>query len=697
MLLSDPAAAPPRLVVVIDEFAVAARDLPGFVDGVVDLAQRGRSLGIHLVLATQRPAGVVTDRIRANVNLRIALRVADAAESVDVLGTSDAASIPSANPGRAYVRAGSAAPLLVQTAHSGARSRRRDPDDIAVRTLERTGRSAPDAAPQTGPTDLDVVVDAIGSAAAAAGRTSAERPWVAPLPEALPLGPGAPDVQPAAPLAVAIGLVDRPDVQAQPPLTIDLARCGNVACFGTTHAGTTTFLRTLAVALARGAGPRDLHLYGLDLGPPGLGPIAALPHCGAVVDGGDDERVRRLLRMLRREVAERRRRMTEAAASSLDDLRSVSGATIADTVLLLDGYGALHAAYERIELGAILDDVVQLAADGPSVGIHLAVTADRRGALPTKLAGVITTRLVLRLAGDDEYGAFGIRRDAAAPPPPPGRAVTDEGHDAQIAVVGPDPSVEAQAAAIAELATTLGPAPASGGPPPVRRLPARIAVSDLPPPTDAAAPVIGIGDDALGPAVLDLRDGHALIAGPPGSGRSTALLALAESILRAADPPEVVVLRSRPPRAADRIAPGARVVHGDDVGPAAAALAAALDLHPAQDGPPSTVVLVDDADLLAESPASASLEQLARRGRDLGVRVVAAVEARSALRSFGGLVPELRKHRRGVLLEPDTEVDGDLLGVRLPRRPGQVPRPGLGYLVDRGTLQLVQLAVPGSG
>ena len=97
------------------------RDLPDFVTGLVNIAQRGRSLGIHLILATQRPSGVVSADIRANTNLRIALRVTDAAESADVIDAPDAASIAKSTPGRAYVRLGHASLVPFQAGRVGGR------------------------------------------------------------------------------------------------------------------------------------------------------------------------------------------------------------------------------------------------------------------------------------------------------------------------------------------------------------------------------------------------------------------------------------------------------------------------------------------------------------------------------------------------------------------------------------------------
>src|SRR5919202_2032731 len=145
----DPARAPASLAIVIDEFATLAKEVPEFIDGVVDVAQRGRSLGVHLVLATQRPGGVVSENIRANTNLRIALRVNDPAESTDVINAPDAARIARDRPGRAFARTGHGELTEFQTAYAGGDTARRSDDrTIRVRRLgfDGGGGSAPAAA-----------------------------------------------------------------------------------------------------------------------------------------------------------------------------------------------------------------------------------------------------------------------------------------------------------------------------------------------------------------------------------------------------------------------------------------------------------------------------------------------------------------------------------------------------------------------
>ena len=200
--LGGPGTAPlPRLLLVIDEFASLSAQLPEFVPGLVEIAQRGRSLGFHLVLATQRPAGVVDQRIKANTDLRIALRVQDEADSVDVVGVRDAAAIPRTRPGRALARFAAGELVELQTASASGAGGRRSAAPLTVRPFvhhrppsglerrvaggagEADGASAvPEAG--AGPSDLRRIVGAI--AAAAADRPAPRRPYLDPLPEHVP-------------------------------------------------------------------------------------------------------------------------------------------------------------------------------------------------------------------------------------------------------------------------------------------------------------------------------------------------------------------------------------------------------------------------------------------------------------------------------------------------------------------------------
>ncbi|NUR09050.1 MAG: cell division protein FtsK, partial [Nocardioidaceae bacterium] len=181
----------PRLVLVIDEFASLVAELPDFVQGLVSIAQRGRSLGIHLVLATQRPSGVVSADIRANTNLRISLRVTDDNDSRDVIDAPDAARILPSQPGRAFVRSGASTLMPFQSGRVGGRSPDADPDARqAPEPLawpvpwSRVGLPAP-VRPQVrteqtdeAGTDLKAIVDVVTSLSSALGIDEQHRPWL---------------------------------------------------------------------------------------------------------------------------------------------------------------------------------------------------------------------------------------------------------------------------------------------------------------------------------------------------------------------------------------------------------------------------------------------------------------------------------------------------------------------------------------
>ena len=223
-----------RLVVVIDEFAALAAELPGFLSALVGVAQRGRSLGVHLVLATQRPAGVVDDHIRANTNLRLALRLQDAGDARDVVGDDEPVRFPRSTPGRTMLRLGPTETVVFQSARSTGPVTPRDDERLRV-------VSAPDVDGTDATTELAVLVRSIRHAAALSDIAPPHRPWLPPLP--------APLAEP--PSAGAVGLVDVPAEQRRDELRWAPAN-GNLALLGAFGAGTTTGLISVLLAACDG-------------------------------------------------------------------------------------------------------------------------------------------------------------------------------------------------------------------------------------------------------------------------------------------------------------------------------------------------------------------------------------------------------------------------------------------------------------
>jgi S-DNA-T family DNA segregation ATPase FtsK/SpoIIIE len=686
----SPDRAPPSLLIVIDEFATLAKDVPEFVQGVVDVAQRGRSLGVHLLLATQSPSGVVTKDIRANTNLKIALRVSGPGESQDVLEVADAAAIPRSRPGRAIARTGHGELTMFQSAFVGGVTASQQMD-VAVRRFELAGSNEQptviaEAASATPETDLDRIVEVCREAVGLLDLASPRKPWLDALPASLPLRTLE---QPADPAEAAVGLIDDPEHQSQYPFILDLAETGSVLVYGAGGSGKSSLLRSLATSLARRSRVSNFHVYGLDFAGHGLRPLEALPHCGAVIAGGDIERVERLFTVLRRRIDSRKEALAEHRVFSIEELAQVSGQDVPRTLVLLDGYSNFLATFERVTMASPIDALPRLMSDGRAVGVHFVLTADRRGAFSSTIASAAPEKIIFRMAAEDDYLTLGLDlRRVRGAKLPPGRAFTSTGLEAHAATVSDDPAPEAQTAAIEALGASLADADVGHRAPAIGQLPTVVGLGEMPVPDRPLTAALGIADQSLEPLVLDLAERHFLVVGPRRSGRSTALATIALGLRQGSSNAEFFL-------AAPRRSPLTNLplwmskANGPD---ACAELIRELDAAlsaSVENGVPRFLV-IDDGEELLDSPASATLEGLIRRGRDRHLYVLAALE-RTAARAFSGWPRELRKDEMGLLLRPDDD-DGLLLGAALPRRRNMEFPAGRGYFVAAGTVELVQVA-----
>jgi len=688
-----------RLVLVVDEFATLVAELPDFVDGLVDLARRGRSLGVHLVLATQRPAGVVSPEIRANTALRIGLRMTDDADSRDVLDAADAARIPQACPGRALVRLSDGRLTALQVARIGGTGRRAAAG-TTVRPLswERAGDPPPEAAepaavpgaPAGEHSDLDLLVAAIRSAADLLGIIPPASPWLPALPDRVPPG----DLH-APSDVLSLGLLDRPDRQSRETYGLDLAAGRHLLVAGGPRSGRTSALRAVAAAVAGRHGPEDAHLYVLDCAAGGLVGVEALPSCGAVVGRGDLARGERLLRRLAGEVARRQALLAGLGLGSLAEQRvsAPPGDRLPWMVLLVDSWEGMVQGYEGVDHGRPLDELTGLLRDGPAAGLCVVLTGGR-SLLTARQAALVSERLLLRLADPADAALAGIPPRAVPAHQPPGRALVpgDPPLEVQLALVAPSDLVTVATASSAAAGARTSPESApttsanrSRSPLRVRALPSSVGLEGIEPPPEPGPlwTLLGVGGDELDPAGLDLagQGPGALVAGPPGSGRSTALVAAACWHLGRGATVVVVTPRASPLRGLE----GRPGVHGArDAG----ALQAAVDR--ADTSP--LVVLVDDAEQLLDTDLDAALLAVLGEapGRGWGMLVAGTTDELHA--TFRGLTVGVRRSRCGLLLCPAGPLDGDLLGIRTVR--GLEHRPGRGVLAVRGRSIPVQVASP---
>ncbi|WNI15973.1 FtsK/SpoIIIE domain-containing protein [Actinacidiphila sp. ITFR-21] len=675
----------PRLLIVIDEFASMVRDLPDFVTGLVNIAQRGRSLGIHLILATQRPSGVVSPEIRANTNLRIALRVTDGSESSDVIDAPDAGGISKSTPGRAYVRLGATSLVPFQSGRVGGR-RPGAVENVPVAPWvdvvdwSQLGRSAPRRpagakGEEDEVTDLKVLVEAIRGANERLAIPAQHSPWLPALPDTLRLDELPVPVTAGALPPAAYGVEDLPALQARRPVAIDFHGFSHLLAAGAPRSGRSQLLRTIAGSLARTHSTADLHLYGVDCGNGALNALAGLPHCGAVVGRSQTERAVRLIGRLKAELT---RRQDLLAADGFADIGEQRAAVaeqerLPHIVILLDRWEGWTTSLGELDHGALTDELFTFLREGASAGIHLVIAGDR-----TLMTGRISTltedKIAFRLADRSDFALISVNPRKVPDDIRPGRAYRSEsGIELQVALLDGEVTGQGQAAALAAIGAAAterdADLPRSRRPFRVDVLPTRLSFADAweMRDTDAARSpmwsLVGVGGDELTGHGPDLSDGlPAFVVGGPGrSGRSTLLLTLARGCQRQGVKLVVAAPRPSPLRELTGGEGVLRVFTDSDI--PAGDLTGALE----EAGGAPVVVLIDDAELLRDCDARDVLKEIIARGTDRGRAVVLAGGEEDICSGFSGWQVDAKKARRGVLLSPQQVMSGELIGARLSR------------------------------
>ena len=685
---------PPSLVIIVDEFAALVAEVPEFVDGVVNIAQRGRSLGLHLILATQRPAGVIKDNLRANTNLRVALRMADEADSVDVVNSPLASTFDPSLPGRGVAKTGPGRLTSFQSAYVGGWTTKEPPQpSIDVVDLpfgvgaawEVPEAAAADTPAPTGPNDIRRIVTTVGDAADSLRLPPVRRPWLPALSrtyrlEELPT--------PRNDVELVFGVADVPEDQDQPVVSFLPDRDGNMAVFGTGGSGKSAFLRSIAVAAgfapARG-GP--VHVYAFDFGARGLQMLEPLPHVAAVVGGDDHERIVRVLKLLRGLVDDRAQRFARSNAGTLGEYRDRAGRPQEPRVLLLvDNFGAFRQAYELGERSRWFEVFQSIMNDGRQVGVHVVLAADRPAALPSGLSSAVQRRLALRLANDMDYALLGAPGDVITPTSPAGRGFID-GHEIQVAVLGGEERVAKQAQEVDDLVASMARAGVPAAPP-VQRLPERVLASELPT-SVSGLPILGVWDETLEPIGFD-PTGVFLVSGPPQSGRTTTLAALVASIRRARPSARFLYLgRRRSPLAG--LSWDAAATTPDDIDTLASEWSALVDTEDPRAA--DLVVVIESVGELLNSAADLAVQDLLKACRAQDRFVIAEGET-SSLAGSWPLLQAVKASRYGIALQPE-QIDGDsLYRTSFGRLNKAEFPPGRGLYVASGKTYRVQVALP---
>jgi S-DNA-T family DNA segregation ATPase FtsK/SpoIIIE len=698
----------PRLLIVIDEFAALVAELPDFVTGLVDIARRGRSLGVHLILATQRPAGVVSAEIKSNTNLRIALRVTDAGDSQDVIEAPDAAQIAKSTPGRGFARLGHSSLVTFQSSRVGGRPRGEEAvAEINLRPVEFRALGTPQTRAAeveediSVPTDLAALVVAAREASARSGIVAPPSPWLpamgarVTLDELVAEFPGC--VPSADHLVIPFGLVDVPSEQRRDVATFDLARGSHLGIVSAPRAGRSTVLRALAGAIGRYCSPADVHLYGVDCGNNALLPLVGLPHVGAVVTRDQTDRMERLVVRLRQVVSERQQQLAMSGFADVAEQRAhvTPAERLPYLVVLFDRWEGFFQAYDGLDGGRLVTAWQQIMQEGAAVGIKVVMTGDRTLTIG-RMSTLFDDKLMLRMVDSSDFGAIGMTSKQVPTSMVEGRGFRADGlRETQVALLADDPAGTAQVGALqaigrdAEARWVEGGVDLAPGLRPFRLdvLPVRIGLGEaadlLGPSWSPTSLVLAVGGDTLSVRTLDaLEHGPALlVTGSRRSGRSTVLRTMATFALRSGWQVLLVTPRISPLRDLA----GLVGVHGPfDASSDETEVKARVDQLLTGEAP--MLALVDDVELLgADGWLPTLLAELVDRLRDTGSVLAAAGTPAEMGGLYRGPVVALKRSGSGLMLSPQSSTDPDMFGVSMARSLlGQSLPPGGGYLMRSG-------------
>ena len=390
----------PHLFIISDEFAELKVNQPDFIKKLVSIARVGRSLGVHLILATQKPSGVVDDQIWSNSRFKIALKVADRSDSNEMLHTPDAAEIT--QTGRAYLQVGNNEVYeLFQSAWSGA-DYQPEKDDMGIEdhtiylinelgqyeilNEDLSGLEDADEIKEV-PTELDAIVHNIHLLCEEQEIPPVPQPWLPPLKERIALEE-LEEVQPAIAwaqeksLSILLGMADIPQAQKQEAVSINLAKDGHVLLYGSPGTGKTTFLQSAGMDLARKFSPKDLTMYLMDFGTNGLAPLSKLPQVADTMPLDQTEKISKFVRIMEKELNRRKKLLADYGVGTLELYRQASGQEEPAIVILLDSYEAFKEEAYEAELFKLL---VRISREGLSIGVHLLMTAGRQSNLRAQL------------------------------------------------------------------------------------------------------------------------------------------------------------------------------------------------------------------------------------------------------------------------------------------------------------------------
>ena len=535
-----------HLIIVIDEFAQMKKDYPEYMNAFTSIARVGRSLGVHLVLCTQSPSGVVDQQVQSNTRFKMCLKTANVGESREMLGKADAVNLTT--KGRAIIQVGSDEVYeQVQTFWSGAPY---NPGGEFVKSSKKITivgtmgqRTKPEVYDKTvivkksGEEEFNVVVNYIAKEAEKAGFPRARMIWDEALPRKLYLDDLIKDkkafsgnefAEVNTGFAPIIGLVDAPDEQTRYPLAVNVGKEGHTVFYGAPGTGKTTLLQTFVISTAFMYTPEQINMYVMDFGNWSMKTLENLPHVGGVANGNENEKIEKLVALFDKELSVRKYAFAAEGVGSIETYREVSGKNLPYMALIVDNFNSVFASYPDLD-----EFFLRFVKDGGSLGMYLVATSGTINGMGFKIAQYIKQSLALQMIDKSDYITIVGRTEGLEPAKVQGRGLVKEGvpHEYQTALAVKAVSEGEKIKQLRAICGDMNNAWDGAIPAGIPVMPEIITQMDMKSTKEQVE--IGLSSEAIKPVQITFkRAWYMMISGMPKCGKSNALRLLLNGLLQ---------------------------------------------------------------------------------------------------------------------------------------------------------------------